>query len=62
MNPNKLNKVPPTPKPMFHNWKDEDIIKFHENILKNLPNVDGKDEIEKSLKNTIQEIKDKNKT
>ncbi len=42
-----------TPKPMFDGWKDEDIIKFHENMIKTMPdevNAEGIKEIIKKLK------------
>ena len=57
MNPNKPNKLPPIPKPMFHGWKYEEIIKFYENMLKSLPNIDNKEEIEKQIQNEMQQIK-----
>jgi len=44
---------------MFHNWKDEDIIKFYEDMLSNLPNIDNQQEIKKDIQNKIQEIKHK---
>ena len=62
MNPNKPNEIPPTPKSMFHGRKDKEIIEFYENMLKSLPNIDNKEEIEKQIQNDIQQIKDKNKT